>query len=74
MTHANRGGERWHLSFDNNATSVNFVLDTYVYVVNASQLQNLELDMNKVMPNGETVIYATQCSSISKTWEYAYMS
>ena len=68
MTYSNHGGERWHLSFGNNGTSMNFVLDTYVYMVNPSQVQNLEIDLNQVMSNGETVIYGTQCSSISKTW------
>jgi hypothetical protein len=74
MTYSNHGGERWHLSFGNNGSSMNFVLDTYVYMVNPSQVQNLEIDLNQVMSNGETVIYGTQCSSISKTWEYAYIS
>jgi hypothetical protein len=74
MTYADHGGERWHVSFGKNATAVNFVLDTYIYVVDPSQVQNLELDLNQVMSNGETVIYGTQCSSISKTWEYAISS
>jgi hypothetical protein len=74
MTYSNHGGERWHLSFGNNGSSMNFVLDTYVYMVNPSQVQNIEIDLNQVMSNGETVIYGTQCSSISKTWEYAYIS
>jgi hypothetical protein len=74
MTYTNHGGERWHVSFGNNATSMNFVFDTYIYIVNPSQVQNLELDLNQVMSNGKTVIYGTQCSSISKTWEYAITS
>jgi hypothetical protein len=74
MTYSNHGGERWHISFGNNAAAANFVLDTYVYIVNPTQVQNLELDLNQVMSNGETVIYGTQCSSISKTWEYAITS
>ena len=74
MTYSHYGGERWHVSFGNNPTSMNFVLDTYVYVVNPSQMANLELDLNQVMSNGETVIYGTQCSRYSKTWEYAYQS
>ncbi|HEX6772823.1 MAG TPA: hypothetical protein VF126_12400 [Acidobacteriaceae bacterium] len=70
MTYYDHGGERWHVGFGNNASSTHFVLDTYVYLVNPSQVQNLELDLNQVMGNGQTVIYGTQCSSISKTWEY----
>jgi hypothetical protein len=53
MTYTNHGGERWHVSFGNNATSMNFVLDTYIYIVNPSQVQNIELDLNQVISNGE---------------------
>jgi hypothetical protein len=70
MTYYDHGGERWHVGFGNNASSANFVLDTYVYIVNPSQVQNLEMDLNQVMSDGKTVIFGTQCSSISKTWEY----
>lgn len=74
MTYSNHGGERWHVSFANNPSSTNFGFDVYVYIVNPSQVANLELDLNQVMSNGETVIYGTQCSSYSKTWEYSYTS
>jgi hypothetical protein len=70
MTYSDHGGERWHVSFGKNETATHFVLDTYLYVVNPSQVENLELDLNQVISNGNTVIYGTQCSSISKTWEY----
>jgi hypothetical protein len=72
MTYSARGGERWHDSFTNNSTATHFVLDTYVYVVNPDQLANLELDLNQVMSNGKTVIFGTQCSSYSGTWEWTY--
>ena len=72
MSYSSRGGERWHNSFRNDSTSTHFVLDTYVYVVNPDQLANLELDLNQVMSNGQTVIFGTQCSSYSGTWEWTY--
>jgi hypothetical protein len=72
MTYSNRGGERWHNSFANDTSSTHFVMDTYVYVKDPSQLANLELDLNQVMSNGETVIYGTQCSVYSHTWEWTY--
>ena len=72
MTYSGRGGERWHDSFAKDSTSTHFVLDTYVYVVNPDQLANLELDLNQVMSNGETVIFGTQCSTYSGTWEWTY--
>jgi hypothetical protein len=72
MTYTAKGGERWSLSFGKDANATHFILDTYVYMTDPSQVQNLELDMNQVMPNGQTVILGTQCSSISGTWESAY--
>jgi hypothetical protein len=74
MTYSSHGGERWHVSFGTDASSANFALDTYVYIVDPAQVQNLEIDLNQVMSNGQTVIYGTQCSSISKTWEYVIVS
>lgn len=72
MEYSGHGGERWHLTIGNNPSAHNFALDTDVYFTDPSQIGNLELDFNQVMPNGATVIYGTQCSSYSKTWEYTY--
>jgi hypothetical protein len=72
MTYSGRGGERWHDSFRNDSASTHFVFDTYVYVENPDQLANLELDLNQVMSNGQTVIFGTQCSTYSGTWEWTY--
>jgi hypothetical protein len=74
MTYSGHGGERWHLSFAKSATATHFVYDTYVYLVDPSQVANIELDMNQVMSNGATVIYGTQCSSYTKTWEFTTVS
>ena len=74
MTYSSGGGERWHLSFAKDSKATHFVMDTYVYVVNPDKLANLELDLNQVIPNGKTVIYGTQCSTYSKTWEWTYYS
>lgn len=70
MTYTNHGGERWHVSFASDGSAVHFVLDTYVYLVNPSQVANLELDFNQVASSGKTIMFNTQCSSYSKTWEY----
>jgi hypothetical protein len=70
MTYSDYGGERWHLSFGNSTSATHFVYDTYVYFVDPSQVQNVEMDVDQVMANGETVIFGTQCASGSKTWEY----
>lgn len=74
MTYTDKGGERWSLAFGKDANATHFILDTYVYLVDPAQVQNLELDMNQVMPDGRTVILGTQCSSISGSWETAYTS
>jgi hypothetical protein len=74
MTYSDHGGERFHISFAKDTVSTHFVLDTYVYVVNPDQLANLELDLNQVMANGATVIFGTQCSTYSRTWEWTYYS
>jgi hypothetical protein len=74
MTYSRHGGVRWHISFAKDASVTHFIYDTYVYLANPSQVGNIELDMNQVMSNGATVIYGTQCSSYSKTWEFSYVS
>jgi hypothetical protein len=70
MTYSSRGGERWHLAFAKDTESTHFVYDTYIFIVDPTQVANIELDMNQVMSNGKTVIFGTQCSTYSKTWEY----
>jgi hypothetical protein len=74
MTYSGHGGHRWHDSFGMNGTATHFALDTYVYFTDPSQVANLELDMNQVTSAGETILYCTQCSTYSKTWEYTYVS
>lgn len=74
MTYAKHGGERWHISFAKDPNATHFIYDTYVYIVDPTQVGNIELDMNQVMSNGATVIYGTQCSSYSKTWEFTTVS
>jgi hypothetical protein len=68
------GGEIYHVSWGNDRYATHFVYDTYVYLDDPAQIQNLELDMNQVMSNRKTVIFGTQCSSISKTWDYVYQT
>jgi hypothetical protein len=74
MTYSAHGGEIYHVSFAIDKIATHFIYDAYVYVVDPSQLANLEMDMNDVMADGRTVILATQCSTYSKSWEYTLMS
>ncbi len=74
MSYTDKGGTRFSLTFDHNADVTHFVYDSYVYIENPSALANLELDMNQVMRNGKTVIYAFQCSGNTGAWEYSTIS
>jgi len=69
-TYSSGGGEIFHLSFANDPNATHFVYDNYVYVTDPGSLANLEMDMNQVLSNGDTIIYGFQCSHYSKTWEY----
>lgn len=71
-TYTNYGGERYNVSLPANGTATNFVYDTQVYVDSPSSgISNVEMDLNQVMPNGQTVIYGFQCDGWSHTWDYA---
>jgi hypothetical protein len=67
----NDGGQLYHVSFGDDETSTHFLYDTWIYLNNsASSIANIEMDMNQVMTNGETVIYGFQCDGWSGTWDY----
>lgn len=70
MTYSNRGGERFSISFGSSTGATHFVYDTLVYITDPSELQNIEMDVNQVMSDGRTVIFAAQCAGTSRTWEY----
>lgn len=74
MTYTDRAGERWSLVAGNTTAATHFVLDTYIYLPDPSQVMNLELDINQVTSNGQTVILGTQCAGIDGAWEAAYTS
>jgi hypothetical protein len=65
------GDERYSVSFGDDTDSQNFFYDGWVYFKDsASDIRNLELDMNQTMANGETVIFGVQCDGWSGTWDY----
>lgn len=69
--YSNYGAMRYHVSFGDDTTATHFLYDAWVYLTNsASSIGNLEMDMNQVMPNGQTVIYGFQCDGYSSTWDY----
>jgi hypothetical protein len=64
------GGEIYHDSFGKDTAATHFIYDAYVWLVDASSLANIEMDMNQVIANGNTVIYGVQCNGYSGTWDY----
>lgn len=65
------GGERYSASFGTDPVSENFVYDTWVYLAAPlSGIANIEMDLNQVLANGDTVIYGFQCDGWSETWDY----
>jgi hypothetical protein len=70
-TYNNYGGERYSILFGTDATATNFLVDTWLYVASPnSGIANIELDLNQVMSNGQTVIFGFQCDGWSNTWDY----
>jgi hypothetical protein len=70
-SYTNYGGHRYHVSLNPDANSTNFVFDAQVYIAgSAKDISNVEMDLNQVLPNGQTVIYGFQCDAWSNTWDY----
>ena len=70
-TFTNYGGERYWVTFGADTASSNFVYDAWLYVASPSvAIANIEMDMNQVMSNGQTVIYGFQCDGYSGTWDF----
>lgn len=70
-TYSNNAGERYWVSFGQDTTAKHFLYDAWVYLDSSvSNVANLEMDMNQVMENGQTVIFGFQCDGWSKTWDY----
>jgi hypothetical protein len=70
-SYVNNGDHRYFVQFGDDTEAHNFVYDGWVYLNNSvNQIANLELDMNQVMPNGQTVIFGFQCDGWTGTWDY----
>lgn len=65
------GGEIYDLDWGTDPDATNFFYDGWVYLSSStSNMANLEMDMNQVLSNGDTVIYGFQCDGYSGTWDY----
>lgn len=70
-TYTNYGGERYSVSFGKDTSASNFLYDGWIYLASPSNdIANLEMDLNQVMSNGQTVIYGFQCDGWSNTWDF----
>lgn len=68
----NSGDERYSVVFGDDPTTMNFVWDGWVYLTRSVRdVANLEMDLNQVMENGQTVIYGFQCDGYAGTWDYS---
>jgi len=70
-TFTSGGGELYSITYANDTDAKNFVYDAHVWISSDSVISNLEMDNNQVMRNGDTVIFAFQCSGYNNVWEYS---
>jgi len=65
------GDQRFYASFGDDTAATHFFYDAWIYLPSPStSIANLEMDMNQVMSNGQTVIFGIQCDGWSGTWDY----
>jgi hypothetical protein len=71
QSYKGNGDERYSIHFGDDKSSTNFAYDGWLYLTSSSHdISNVEMDMNQVMENGQTVIYGVQCDGWSGTWDY----
>jgi hypothetical protein len=71
-TATNYGGERYDVQFGADTSATSFLYDGWFYLTSsATNIANLEFDLNQVMANGQTVIFGIQCDSWNGNWDYA---
>lgn len=69
-TYTSGGGERYYVSFGDDTGAENFLYDAWVYLDgSAGDIANLEMDLNQVMANGQTVIFGFQCDGYNGIWD-----
>ena len=70
-SYANYGDERYAVAFGVDTAATNFFYDGWVYLAGpSSDIANLEMDLNQVLANGQTVLFGFQCDGYSGTWDY----
>ena len=74
VSYSQKAGERYSLDFGNDTAATHFVYDVHIYVVDPTQLANMEMDINQVTADDMTITFGFQCSAYSGTWEYSMVS
>lgn len=70
-TFTGASGELYYVTFAQDEAAHDFLYDAWVYLTSTtSTIANLEMDMNQVIANGDTIIYGFQCDGYSGTWDY----
>jgi hypothetical protein len=65
-------GQRFSDAFGDDPDPTNFFYDGWVYLPGPiTTIANVEMDMNQVIANGDTIIYAFQCDGWKGTWDYS---
>lgn len=68
----NNAGQRFSDGFGDDPDPTNFLYDGWVYLPGPiTTIANIEMDMNQVISNGDTIIYAFQCDGWRGTWDYS---
>ena len=70
MRFSDSGGEIYHVSFGKDTDATHFVYEAKVWIDSPADISNIEMDMNQVVANGDTIIYGVQCDGYSGTWDY----
>lgn len=74
-SYTNYGGERYNVHMSVDQVSTHFVYDARIYIAHsASDIANIEMDLNQVTTNGQTIIFGFQCDGWSDSWDYTINS
>jgi hypothetical protein len=74
VSFTNSGGEIFYTVFGSDRNATHFMYDADVWIVDPAVVANVEMDMNQVLTNGDTVIYGVQCDGGTGTWDYTINS
>jgi len=70
-SYSSYGGERYSVAMGDDTSATNFLWDGWVYVQNSgADVANIEMDLNQVIDNGQTIIMGFQCDGWSSTWDF----